>query len=359
MLHAVIMAGGSGTRFWPMSRRSRPKQLLRLVGDETMIQATAHRMGPLAGPGRTWVITGQDQVEAVRAQLPELPAEQIVAEPSPRDTAACVGVAATIVAAADSSAIMIVLPADHVIRPEDAFHRSVHAAVQTIEQDPEALVTFGIPPTRPETGYGYIERGAALGEPEGLPLFKVRRFHEKPNRETAQHYLETGQFAWNSGIFVWRAATILDNLARYQPELAEGLKRIGAAWSGPDRDRILHAVFPSLPRMPIDRAVLEHSPHVRMIEAPYEWSDVGDWRALAELLGRDSRGNVKQGSCLLVDTRNTTVITEGPGTVATLGVDDLVVIQSGGVTLVARRDQLDDLKLLVESLDQAGFPELK
>ncbi len=229
MLHAVIMAGGSGTRFWPKSRRDRPKQLLRLVGNLTMLQQTVARIEPLVPCERVLIVTGADQAAATRAQLPDLPAANVIAEPCPRDTAPCVGLAAAIVHERDPSATMIVMPADHVIEPADAFRATVRAAVAVIEDDPSALVTFGIKPTHPETGYGYIERGPLLETRDGIPVHRVVQFREKPDRATAEQFLAAGNFVWNSGIFVWRAATIQSELATHRPTLAEGLRPIARA----------------------------------------------------------------------------------------------------------------------------------
>ena len=214
MLHAVVMAGGSGTRFWPKSRRNKPKQLLRLHGDATMLQQTVARVSAMIPPERIFIITGADQAEAVREQLPELPPSNVVSEPCPRDTAPCVGLAATIIAQRDPDATMIVMPADHVIKPVETFLKTVRLAVSLIDQDPSAFVTFGIKPTRAETGYGYIERGEPLGVMEGIAFHKVAQFREKPDAATAEMFLETGNFGWNSGIFLWRAQAILDALAR-------------------------------------------------------------------------------------------------------------------------------------------------
>src|SRR5438067_1082523 len=233
MLHAVVMAGGSGTRFWPKSRRHRPKQLLRLYGNATMLEQTVERIAPLVPVERIAIITGADQAEAVRAQLPDLPASNVVAEPCPRDTAACVGLAAEIVARSDPEGTMIVMPADHVIEPGELFRKTARAAVAVIDADPTAFVTFGIRPTRPETGYGYIERGESLGAIDGIALHRVAQFREKPDRATAERFLAEGRFAWNSGIFLWRARAILDALAQHRPALAEALERIGKALGTP------------------------------------------------------------------------------------------------------------------------------
>ena len=355
MLHAVIMAGGSGTRFWPKSRRNRPKQLLNLFGDTTMLQQTVARIAPLVPPERVLVITGADQAAAVREQLPEVPAVNVIGEPAPRDTAPCVGLAATIVAQRDPDGTMIVLSADHRIEPAETFRTAVRAAVSEVERDPKTFVTFGVRPTRPETGYGYIEQAEKLGEPEGVGVYRVARFQEKPDAATAQSFLDAGNYVWNAGIFVWRARAVLDALRAYRPEIAERLDRIRADLGTARQAETLAREFPQMTKVPIDKAVMERYPHVRVLEVRYEWSDVGDWRSLADLLPRDENGNVVQGPAHLVDSRGTVVIADEGQPIVTLGVEGLVIIQSGGATLVARRDKLDALKSLVEGLEGAGF----
>jgi mannose-1-phosphate guanylyltransferase len=354
MLHALVMAGGSGTRFWPKSRRNRPKQLLRLYGDATMLQQTVARIAPLVPPERVLIVTGADQAEAVRAQMPDLPARNVVAEPCPRDTAPCVGLAAQIVAKADPDGTMIVMPADHVIRPAEKFQATVRAAVSVIDADPSAFVTFGIRPTHPETGYGYIERGEALGAPGGVAMHRVAQFREKPDRATAEQFLASGRFAWNSGIFLWRARAILDALAKHRPALAAALDRVGDALGTPAEAEAIAREYPEMERVPIDKAVMEKATNVRVLEVIYDWSDVGDWRALTSLIPPDAHGNTTQGPVLARDTSGTIVVSDDGGLIATLGVHDLVIVQSGGATLVARKDQLDKLKALVEGLDPAG-----
>jgi len=355
MLYAIIMAGGSGTRFWPKSRRGRPKQLLHLAGESTMLQQTVARIEPLVAPDRILIITGADQAAATRAQLPDLPAENVIAEPAPRDTAPCVGLAAGIVAHRDPAGTMIVMPADHVIEPAQAFHATVQAAVSIVEDDPSALVTFGIKPTRPETGYGYIERGELLETRNGIPVYRVVQFREKPDRATAQGFLAAGRFAWNAGIFLWRARTILEAMRAHRPQLAAALEPIRDALGTPDEAKVLARLFHGLERISIDKAVMEHAPNVRVLEVPFLWNDVGDWRALASLLEQDEAGNAIQGHVLARDTTNSIIISDDGGLVATLGVDDLVVVHSGKATLVARKDQLDKLKALVEGLGEAGY----
>jgi mannose-1-phosphate guanylyltransferase len=349
------MAGGSGTRFWPRSRRNRPKQLLRLAGESTMLQQTVARIGLLVPPVRVFIITGADQAEATREQLPDLPARNVVAEPAPRDTAPCVALAAGIITTNDPEGTMIVMPADHVIEPVEDFQRSVQAAVDIVDGDSSALVTFGITPNRPETGYGYIERGPLLENRREIRVYRVLQFREKPDRPTAERFLAAGNFVWNSGIFVWRARTILDAIRAYRPRLSEGLEPILRALGTPDEPECLARYFPQLERVPIDKAVMEHAPNVRVLEVPYNWNDVGDWRSLATLLERDTDGNAVQGHVVARDTKDSIIISDDGGIIATLGVEDLVVVHSGKATLVARKDRLDDLKALVESLAQAGY----
>ena len=358
MLHAIVMAGGSGTRFWPKSRRNRPKQLLKLHGDATMLQQTVRRIEGLVGPERTYIITGADQAEATKSQLPELPAGHVVGEPCPRDTAACVGLAAAIVAKADPDGTMIVMPADHVIEPAATFRRTVQAAVDVIDADPTTIVTFGIRPTRPETGYGYIERGELLGEPDGIALNRVIQFREKPDFATAESFLAAGNFAWNSGIFVWRASTILDALRKHRPQLAAAIDRVAADLGTEREAETLAREYPQMEKVPIDKAVMEHAGNVKVLEVVYDWNDVGDWRALTALVPPDAQSNTIQGNVLAVDTTNSIIISDDGSLIATLGLDDVVIIQSGGATLVARRDQLDKLKSLVEGLDKAGYASL-
>jgi mannose-1-phosphate guanylyltransferase len=355
MLHAVVMAGGSGTRFWPKSRRNRPKQLLRLYGDATMLQQTVARVAPLVPPERVLVVTGVDQAEGVREQLPEVPSANVVAEPCPRDTAPCVGLAAEIIARKDPEGVMIVMAADHVIRPTESFVRTVNAALAVIESDPAAFVTFGVKPTRPETGYGYIEEGESLGAMDGINVHRVAQFREKPDLATAEQFVADGRFSWNSGIFVWRARAILDALAQHRPEITATLARIAPTLGTVDQDTTIAREFPQMERIPIDKAVMEKATNVRVLEVIFDWSDVGDWRSLKDLVPPDSRGNSTQGSVLAVDTADSIIISDDGALIATLGVDNLVIVQSAGATLVAKKDQLDKLKSLVEGLGNAGF----
>jgi mannose-1-phosphate guanylyltransferase len=324
------------------------------VGDATMLEQTVARIEPLVPKDRILVVTGADQAAATRVRLPDLPERNLIVEPCPRDTAPCVGLAAAIVAERDPAATMIVMPADHVIEPAAAFRATVRVAVALVDENPSALLTFGIKPDHPETGYGYIERGALVETRDGVPVHRVVQFREKPDHDTAERFLKAGNFDWNSGIFVWRAATILGEIKAHRPGLAKGLEPIALAIGTPREREALETLFPRLERVPIDKAVMEKAANVLVLEVPYEWSDVGDWRALASLLDRDSSGNAVEGNVITRDTTGSILISDDGGLVAALGVEDLVVVHSGKATLVARKDQLDKLKALVESLSDSG-----
>ncbi|HUE69883.1 MAG TPA: mannose-1-phosphate guanylyltransferase [Pirellulaceae bacterium] len=359
MLHAIIMAGGFGTRFWPLSRTKTPKQLLDLTGGRTMIQATADRLGNLVPPERTLVITNRQLVEPIRQQLATLPADNIVGEPCKRDTAPCVALAAHLVSHGDPDAIMAVMPADHLISPPEKFRQAISAAVALVEADPERIVTFGIKPTFPAETFGYIERGEPLADktPAGIAAFRVARFREKPNRQTAEQFLAAGNFYWNSGIFVWQARTILDAIAKHEPEMAARLSTIRQAIGTPDYPDVLEREFTAIQGKSIDYAVMERHSQVAVIEAPFAWDDVGSWQSLARTLGADEAGNTIVGKHLGIRTSGTIVRTTGDHLVATLGVSDLIVVHTPDATLVASKHDEEAIRELVKELQQRGWQE--
>jgi mannose-1-phosphate guanylyltransferase len=305
MLHAVIMAGGAGTRFWPVSRANQPKQLLALYRDRTMLQATYDRIRELVPPEHTLIVTNQSLVAPIAVQLPELPERAILGEPCKRDTAPCIGLAAGLIARADPNALMVVLPADHVIQPKSQFQANIQRAVKLVEEDPRRIVTFGIRPTFAAETYGYVERGEPLGD---VGVYGVRMFREKPNAATAAQYLAAGSFYWNSGIFVWRAATIWQALCDFEPEMAGHLTTIVAAFGTSAFPQVFSESFARIRGKSIDYAVMEKYPHVAVIEATFEWDDVGSWRALTRLQGTDSEGNTVSGRHLGINTRGCIVV---------------------------------------------------
>jgi mannose-1-phosphate guanylyltransferase len=355
MLHAVVMAGGSGTRFWPMSRRNRPKHLLPLFRSQSLLQQTVHRIARLVPSERTWVITGADHADEVRNQLRELPGLSIVVEPCRRDTAPCIGLAATLIVQRDPDATLVVMPADHVIDPAEEFCRTIERAETLVRQDTRRLVTLGIKPSRPATGFGYIERGVAIESGPARSSYEAKQFHEKPTRDVAEEYVRSGEFYWNSGIFIWSAATIRSELESHRPQLVSRLDRIGESWNSGDRDRVFAEEYEQIEPISIDYAALEPSRHVVVIEANFRWDDVGSWGAIARLHGPDSDGNTLLGNHCGLEAKNNIVITDPDHLVATIGATNLIIVQCGNATLVADRRNEEAVKQLVERMRQLGF----
>jgi mannose-1-phosphate guanylyltransferase len=356
MLHAVIMAGGTGTRFWPASTNDTPKQLLQLVGEATMLRQTVDRLGDLVPSERRLVVTNKRLVDAVRKQLPELPAGAVVGEPCKRDTAPCIGLAALLVSRNDPDAVMAVMPADHVIRPAQQFQAAIRQAATLVDESPSRIVTFGIKPTYAAEIFGYIHRGKALREGEA-PAFVVEQFKEKPDAATATKYLNSGEYYWNSGIFVWRASTILDALRQRQPEMLGHLEAIVAKWGSTDHAAVFEREFTAIKPISIDYAVMEHATDVAVIEAPFEWDDLGGWQSLARLLGSDENGNTIVGKHLGLGTSGTIVRTDGEHLVVTLGVKDCIIVHTPNATLVADKHSEEQIRQVVKRLEELGWSD--
>jgi mannose-1-phosphate guanylyltransferase len=357
MLHAVIMAGGAGTRFWPESRALRPKQLLSLVGERTMIQSTVDRLAGLIPPERVLIVTNARLVAAIGEQLPELPAGSILGEPCKRDTAPCIGLAAFEVSRHDPDAIMAVMPADHVIRPEPLFRQWLEFAENLVKRESNLIVTFGIKPTYPAESFGYIERGEPVGKPAAMQMFAVKQFREKPKAELAKQYVASGDFYWNSGIFVWRARTILDALERHEPEMYAHLKRIADSRDRADYAAVLDREFSAIRGISIDYAVMERAEDVVVIEAPFEWDDVGSWQAIGRLSAADKAGNVIHGKHLGIDTKGSIVRTSDDHLVVTLGLKDCIVVHTPDATLVANKHDEESIRQLVKMIDERGWQQ--
>jgi mannose-1-phosphate guanylyltransferase len=357
MLHTLIMAGGGGTRFWPRSRQRRPKQFLALGTERTLLQQALDRLEGSVAPERIWVITAALHAAEVARQLPEVRPEQIVGEPAGRDTAACIAVGAALISREDPNATMVVMPSDHVIEPVQEFRRALHVAVQLAQEQPRALVTFGIPPTYPATGYGYLQRGEEAARRQGISVYRVRAFHEKPSADRAERFVASGEYFWNSGIFVWKAEAVLAELRAQQPAIAEAAERIAAAWPTPQRQEVLAREYEALPRRSIDHAIMEQAGQVFAVQAPYRWDDVGAWLALERLNPQDAEGNTILARHLGLDTSGCVVVAEPGRLIATVGVKDLLIVQDGETVLVAAKDREGDIKKLVEALRQRGWEE--
>jgi mannose-1-phosphate guanylyltransferase len=355
MLHALIMAGGGGTRFWPRSRQARPKQFLALAGDRTLLQQAFDRIESQVAPEHTWVITGAMYREQTGEQLSALSADHVVGEPCGRDTAACIGIGAALIARHDPSATMLVMPADHVIEPAQEFRRAVHVAEQMAAEHPTALITFGIPPTYPATGYGYIERGSEIAGRQGVGVYRVEAFREKPALDVAERFVVSGNYFWNSGIFVWRAATILNALRERQPKLLAAVERIAAAWLTADRDAVFRREYEALERISIDFAVMEHAKEVLVVKAPFRWDDVGSWLALERMHPQDADNNTVLAAHCGLKTTGCVIVAEPGRLIATVGVSNLLIVQDGNATLVADRREEGTIKQIVEQLKKSGL----
>ncbi len=350
MLHAVIMAGGSGTRFWPLSRQALPKQFLRLTSERSLIQQAWDRVAAWIPPDRICVVAGNSHRPLLTEHLPDLRSDRVYLEPMGRNTAPAIGLAALKVLEHDPDAVMLVMPADHVIDPEEAFEQAVLQAAEIVQNDPRQLVLFGIRPHYAATGYGYIETGAPL---TGISQARrVQAFREKPDKATAEQYLQQGNFLWNAGIFVWRADRILSALRERRPQLAASLAELPASSEAAD----FTSRWSQLESISIDYAVLEHDPQVCVIPATFEWDDVGSWESLARRLPADERGNVViQGACSLVNTNSSIVLAGDGHVVVTSGLEDCIIIHTADATLVAKRGDAESLRKVIEQLKAEGF----
>ena len=353
----VVMAGGSGTSFWPLSRAKRPRQFLALAGETPLLADTVGRLPPLARMDRTFVVCGKAHAAAVRRLLPRLPAQNLIVEPCARNTAPCVGLAALHVAKRDHKGILAMLPADHHVARPAAFRDAIAAGARLAERG--LIATIGVRPSRPETGYGYLKVGAPLepgapGNADGVGApARVERFVEKPDRETAARYLADGGYLWNSGLFVFRADVILAEIRASMPELADLLDEIASVLGKPTYGRVLARAFPSCPSQSIDYGVMERSSRIAVVPADFGWSDLGSFAALPEVRAADADGNVTQGDALVVDGKGNVVLA-GKRAIAVVGVDDLVVVDAGDAVLVCPRERAQDVKKAVDELRRRG-----
>ena len=359
-VYAVIMAGGAGTRFWPASRTHRPKQLLALAADpnESLLAATVRRLDPLITPENVYIATGAHLLEASAAILPKVPKSQILAEPVPRNTAPCIGWATATIARKDPDAIICVLPSDHFMADEAGFRATVALAIESAKKG--HLTTIGILPTRPDTGFGYIEIGKKIDE----HAFEVARFVEKPDRGRAEEFLKGGKHLWNGGMFFFQAGQMLTAIDTYLPELARGLRAIDEAAAKGDETKALSEVFPKLPSISIDHGVMEKAAKLAVVRGDFGWSDVGSWESAWELAKKDDAGNALPEGAIAVDAKNNLAVdltTGGPGKkklVALVGVSDLVIVETDDALLVIPRERAQDVRAAVDALKSLGKTSL-
>ena len=362
-IHAVILAGGRGTRFWPHSRTRTPKQLLNIVGKQTMLEQTVARLRPLVSPDHIWSVTNAEQTAALKRHLPPASRKRVLTEPIGRNTAAAIGLAAIHIRhAAKGDALMAVLPADHFIAQPEKYRRIVAAALD-IAREPGGMVVLGIPPTRPETGYGYVERMGGSIASGDFPAYAVRRFTEKPALAVAQEYVATGNYQWNAGMFFWRASTFLDNLQRHLPKTHAELEKLATFIGTRSYERKLRAVYPKLENISVDYAILERAtqqsgtPQVFVIPAEIGWGDIGSWAAVYELLAKQPDENVFAGRGHALDASGNFLYSPSKF-VAAIGVKDLVVVETPDALLICPRDRAQDVSKIVKYLEEQKRWEL-
>jgi mannose-1-phosphate guanylyltransferase len=348
--YVAILAGGEGTRLWPLSRGKRPKQLLRLNGHRSLIQQTVDRVRPLVSPDRILIVTEQSHADALREQLPELPGSSIVVEPTRRGTAAALLLAALHIADRSPEATWCSVHADSFISDDHEFRRTLAAALEGAALG-EFLVTTGLQPRFPATSYGYIQLGGRLADVQGFPMCRVARFVEKPDHETAQRYVESGDYLWNPGVFVWKNTTLLAAFEEHQPEIYRVLTSVPLGQ--------IDDAYPNAPRETIDVGIMEKARNVATVPASFPWSDIGSWAELWELAEHDAAGNVARGEgrALVADSQRNLVYADGR-TVALVGVDDLVVVETSDAVFVCTRDRAQDVRLIVQQLQKDGVREL-
>jgi mannose-1-phosphate guanylyltransferase len=359
MQYGVIMAGGAGTRLWPLSRNDRPKQLLPIVRGHSLLQLSYERLRKVLPDERIFVVTSAAHGERVRQVLVNLRPENLLPEPEGRDTANAVGYAAAVLRQRDPDAVAAFVTADHVIEPAEQFARSLRTGFDVVAEHPDSLVTFGIVPTHGHTGLGYIHRGEPLGLKSGTDgAYRVLAFKEKPDKPTADRYVESGRYYWNSGMFVWRCETVLAELAAHLPESHRGLTRIAEAFDTPQRQQVLDEVFPKLPKISIDYAVMEPASQgkggasVVVVEMPVQWLDIGSWPALAEIFKLDAHDNaIDCINCCVVDSDGNIIVSHDPNhLIATVGLSDMIVVHTPDATLVCPKDEAQRIKELVTRL---------
>jgi len=359
-LYAVIMAGGGGTRLWPLSRRSHPKQMLAISGEKTLFQIAVDRLSGLLSPEQIYIVTVEEQAKELSRQKPEIPWENFLLEPMPKGTASVVALAAQAIQLKDPDAVMVVLTADHYIQNVEHFHRLISCGNKVAEEG--FLVTLGIEPQYPATGYGYIQRGNSLGEYDGLPYYQVKKFKEKPNEDLAREFIERGDHDWNSGMFFWRADRILEEISNLMPELFSIISTIQKAWKTDRRNLVLKEYWEKIHPETIDYGIMEKASRVACIPARnLGWNDVGSWESLFDVLPVDETGNINLAKdVFLEDSTGSLIVSSSKADrfIAVIGIEDIVVVDTPDALLVCKKTETQKVKLIVDYLKKNGKQQL-
>jgi len=347
-LFTLIMAGGSGTRFWPRSKAAKPKQYLNLFGTGSLLQSTIKRFSTFTSTDNIFVVSGKSQAAVLEEQTPMLPKINLIYEPVGKNTLPCIGLAAMFAEKENPDGVMVVTPSDHLIENDELFRDTVLAAVK-IADERDGIVTIGITPTYPATGYGYVQTAENITGSEKIKQFKVERFVEKPNQATASEYLEHGGFYWNSGLFVFKISVFLDAMKQFAPALYSDLRKIQAELGKPSFEQTLDTIYRAVEGISVDYGIMEHAKNIYLVEGNFVWNDLGSWESVYLTAEKDENGNAGAGESVIIDTKNSYIYSE-TGIIALVGLDDVIVVQDGNTTLVCKRDKAEEIKKVVDQL---------
>ncbi|WP_319590548.1 mannose-1-phosphate guanylyltransferase [uncultured Draconibacterium sp.] len=347
-LYTLIMAGGSGTRFWPRSKTVKPKQYLNIFGDKSLLQDTIERFATFTKQENIYIVSSATQAKVLEEQTPMLPKENLIYEPIGRNTLPCIGLAAMYAERENPDGVMVVSPSDHLITNNTLFESTVLAAAK-IANERDGIVTLGITPTYPATGYGYVQTAEDITGNENIKQFKVERFVEKPDEATATNYLKQGGFYWNSGLFVFKVSVFLKAVEEFAPELYADLRKIQADFGNPSYPETLDTIYRAVESISVDYGIMEHAKNIFLVEGNFDWNDLGSWESVYQTDKKDENGNAGMGEAIFLDSKNSYVSTDD-GLVAVVGLDDVIVVRDGNTTLVCKRDNAEDIKKIVEEL---------
>ena len=347
-LYTLIMAGGSGTRFWPRSKTAKPKQYLNIFGDESLLQSTLNRFATFIETDNIFIVSNKSQAEVLEEQTPMLPKENLIYEPVGKNTLPCIGLAAMFAEKENPKGIMVVSPSDHLIENNELFKDTILAASKIAEEH-NGIVTIGIPPDYPATGYGYVKTAENITGKENIKQFKVERFVEKPNEATATEYLKQGGFYWNSGLFVFKVSVFLKAVEAFAPELYADLRKIQADLGNPSYEQTLDTIYRAVESISVDYGIMEHAKNIYLVEGNFVWNDLGSWESVYLTSQTYENGNAGSGESLIIDSKNSYIYSE-TGLIALVGLDDVIVVQDGNTTLVCKREKAEEIKKVVDRL---------